>query len=135
MSVAFDTNVLIYASDHRDEAKRSVATSLLAQNADAVLLWQVACEFIAASRKLEAQGLGPEEAWDQLGAYMRVFPLVVPSPSVLERARNIHLGDRVSFWDGVLLAACREAGVTRLYSEDLPGRVRPADVEVVNPFA
>jgi predicted nucleic acid-binding protein len=53
---------------------------------------------------------------------------------VLSTAKSLHVVDRVSFWDSLLLAVCKEAGVTRLYSEDLPGRVRPADIEVINPF-
>src|SRR6188768_1333278 len=119
MTIAFDTNVLVYASDRRDEAKRLQATKLLIGNPDAILLWQVACEFIAASRKLAAQGLTSENAWELLGAYCRVYRLVTPTPIVLEQASHIHTAHHVSFWDALLLAACREAGVTRLYSEDL----------------
>jgi len=60
---------------------------------------------------------------------------VLPSPAVLPRAKQLHVDQRVSFWDSLLIAACLEAGVTRLYSEDLPGRVKPGGVEIVNPFA
>jgi predicted nucleic acid-binding protein len=41
----------------------------------------------------------------------------------------------VSALDALIAAACIEAGVTRLYSEDLPGSQAPAGLEVVNPFA
>jgi len=34
----------------------------------------------------------------------------------------------------MLFAACLEAGVTRLYSEDVPGAAIP-NLEIVNPFA
>lgn len=32
-----------------------------------------------------------------------------------------HLDRQCSYWDAMIIAACLEAGVTRLYSEDLPG--------------
>jgi predicted nucleic acid-binding protein len=35
----------------------------------------------------------------------------------------------------MIVAACLECGVTRLYSEDLPGRPVPAPLEIINPFA
>ena len=54
---AVDTNVLIYTHDPRDPAKQNKAVALVASLADGVLLWQVACEYIAASRKLTAYGL------------------------------------------------------------------------------
>lgn len=133
--IAYDTNILMYASDQRDVIKRATAHRLLAANADAVLLWQVACEFIAATRKLASQGFDKAQAWDQLRHYSRVMRLVTPSVSVLDRARVLHAEQNVSCWDSMLIAAALEAGVTRLYSEDLPGRVKPGGLEIVNPFA
>jgi len=52
----------------------------------------------------------------------------------LERARILHLEDGWSFWDAMIVAACLEFGVTRLYSEDLPGRAVRGPLEIVNPF-
>ena len=63
--VAFDTNVLLYAVDRHEPGKRDRALDLIARSDGAVMLWQVAIEFIAASRKLAAQGMTPQEAWDQ----------------------------------------------------------------------
>jgi predicted nucleic acid-binding protein len=55
--VALDTNVLIYACDKADLKRQQVALDLVSSARDGVLLWQVACEFVAASRKLRSQGL------------------------------------------------------------------------------
>lgn len=53
---------------------------------------------------------------------------------VLAKAQALHSGQRWSFWDAMIVAACQEAGITRFYSEDLPGS--PATgVEIVSPFA
>ena len=47
-----DTNVLIYACDKADLERQRVALDIVSRAADGVLLWQVACEFVAASRNL-----------------------------------------------------------------------------------
>ena len=54
--IAVDTNVLIYACDQADPRRQKVALDLITNGQDGVLLWQVACEFLAASRKLGKQG-------------------------------------------------------------------------------
>ena len=53
---AFDTNVLIYSCAPADRNRQEKALELITSATDGVLPWQVACEFIAASRKLSAQG-------------------------------------------------------------------------------
>lgn len=54
---AVDTNILLYLHDPRDPIKQEKAERLITSLTDAVLLWQVACEFVAASRKLAPFGL------------------------------------------------------------------------------
>ncbi len=133
--IAFDTNILLYAADRRDQAKREIATRLISSSTDVVMPWQVACEFIAASRKLADHGFTAVEAWDQLNHYLRAFHLAMPGATILDRARLLQLEQQWSYWDAMLVAACMEAGVSRLYSEDMPGRSAPAGLEIVNPFA
>ena len=99
-----------------------------------MLLWQVACEFVAASRKLRSQGFAMADAWDRLTDYLAIFPLILPAAGAFERARILHTEDGWSFWDAMIVAACLEGGVTRLYSEDLPGRAVRWPLEIVNPF-
>ena len=57
--IAVDTNVLIYACDQADPRRQKVALDLITNTQDGVLLWQVACEFLSASRKLSKQGFTP----------------------------------------------------------------------------
>lgn len=54
---AVDTNILIYAHDTRYPVKLAIAEALIRTLTDGVLLWQVACEYVAASRKLAALAL------------------------------------------------------------------------------
>ena len=39
-------------------------------------MWQVACEFLAASRKLDKQGFTPAHAWNRLGEFRDLLPAV-----------------------------------------------------------
>jgi predicted nucleic acid-binding protein len=132
--IALDTNVLIYAYDKAEPERQRAAVDLISQVKDGILLWQVACEFIAASRKLQSQGFTTADAWNRLAELLGLFPLVVPSASVLEDAKQLHLLHKVSFWD-VILAACKEANVERLYSEDIPGTADLGSLRVINPFS
>lgn len=133
--ITFDTNILIYAADPRVAKKQQLALDLLLHAENGILLWQVACEFLSVSRKLAPHGFTREEAWDQLSFYLRTFPLTTPTKAVLQRARILHGEKKWSFWDAMIVGACLEAGVRRLYSEDLPGSMPPAGIEIVNPFA
>jgi predicted nucleic acid-binding protein len=130
---AIDTNVLLYACDSRDAMKQQRALALIGSLRDTVLPWQAACEFVAASRKLGLYGFTVADAWARLGSLVKLFPLIVPTGAVLDRASVLHRDRGVAFWDAMLIAACLEGGVTRLYSEDVPGGRVPG-IEIVNPF-
>ena len=129
--IALDTNVLICDRSSPDRQRR--AAELIEGATDGVLLWQVACEFVAASRKLSGQGFTPADAWNRLADFQALFPLVQPGPGILQYTRELHASRGVSFWDAMMLAACAEAGVEVLYSEDIPGLIS-ASPKVINPF-
>jgi predicted nucleic acid-binding protein len=41
----------------------------------------------------------------------------------------------LSFWDAMIVSACMETGITRLYTEDFDNSLNQATgVEMVNPF-
>lgn len=55
---AVDPNILLYIHDPSDQTKQQRAIELVSTlGPDTVLLWQVACEYINASRKMQAFGL------------------------------------------------------------------------------
>ncbi len=87
---AVDTNVLLYACDRSDVRKNAIAKRLLRQTAGGVLLWQVAVEFVAASRRLEYRGFTPAMSWARLRGFARGFGLVLPTPAILRVAEDIH---------------------------------------------
>ena len=131
---AVDTNILIYVYDRRDPAKSAKAAQLVESVEDGVLLWQVACEFLAASQKLNRAGIFREQAWERLNDLMGVLRLALPSPAVLNRARLIVESHSFHFWNEMIFASCLEANVKCLYTEDLPG-AEIAGLKIINPFA
>lgn len=131
---AVDTNVLFYAHDSRDAQKQAQANRLIAGLTDGVLLWQVACEYLAASRKLAKFGYRYDDAWQDLADLRAVWECKLPDWSVLDRADAYGAAHGLSWWDALIVAASVEAGVTRLYSEDLGGRAPIDAVEFINPF-
>jgi predicted nucleic acid-binding protein len=132
---AVDTNVLIYSRDPRDPRKQSAANALLASLPDGVLLWQVACEYVAASRKLERFGYDFAQAMADVSDMRTAWQTVLPTWRVVDSAERLLRKYSLSFWDALLVAACLEAGVTRLYTEDFDDAVRAEGLEVINPFA
>ena len=132
--IAVDTNVLIYACDQSEPRRQSIALDLIASSMNGVLLWQVACEFLAASRKLSKQGFTPIQAWNRLLEFRELLTLVLPTAANLVHAKELHVAHSVSLWDALILAACVEAGVDTFYSEDVPGLETVETLRVINPF-
>ena len=132
---AVDTNVLIYARDPRHPVKYQKARELTSDMPDGGLLWQVACEFIAASRKLTDVGYTQAQAWRELEQLRRLWKVILPSEGVLLRAEQLTATHNLSFWDSLLVAACIDGGVTRLYTEDFDASLSKATgIEIINPF-
>lgn len=131
---AVDTNVLIYVHDPRDAGKQQAADALVQSIIDGVLLWQVACEFIAASRKLEHLGFSPDKAWQELHRLRGLWTTKLPSWAVIERAEKLLSHYSLSFWDAMIIAACLEGGVTHLYSEDFDAYPNINGLSLINPF-
>ncbi len=137
---ATDTNVLAYTFDPADPVKQARASQLVfdlvSKSPKSVLLWQVAVEFLAFLRKAERQGrLTGEEVKARFQEALQLFALKIPTTQILERAFTLHERYSLSHWDSLLIAACQEAGVTCLYSEDMQHGADYDGVKIINPFA
>ena len=132
---AVDTNVWIYFHDKSDPAKHAEARKLVTGVTSVVLPWQVGCEFIAASRKLERFGFTNEMAWQALEAMQKAAAVIaLPEPTDWSLARNLQQSDMLSFWDALLLATCIRHGVTTLYTEDMGSPRTIRGVQLRHPF-
>ena len=130
---AVDTNILIYVNDPRDRVKQEIAISLISALVKGVLLWQVACEYLAASRKLESLGYNRVQAYQYVRDLQQVWDTALPTQSVLDRAENLMNRFSLSHWDAMIVAACLEAKVERLFTEDF-GYLNIDGLEIINPF-
>lgn len=133
---AVDTNVLIYSIDARDARKRRCAVELLESlpEEETMIPWQVACEVAAVIRSMMNAGRFQGDYEETVIALRSCFPVVLPQLSALDRSLRIQGPHQVSPWDSLLIAACADAGVTRLYTEDLQGQSVIEGVEFVDPF-
>ena len=137
---AVDTNVFVYARDDDDLGKQAKADMLLGklliQRSETVMLWQVACEFLNCLRRWENEGrITSTEVEEDFRDILAMFPVRRPALAIFDHSFQLRSRFSLSHWDSLLLAACKEAGVETLYSEDLSPTTNCNGVSVINPFA
>ncbi len=132
---AVDTNILLYVHDPRDAAKQSRANYLLATEKDLVLVWQVACEYLNASRKLAPLGFNVQDAFKDIASFQRTWRFLLPDWPAIARSQGLLSRFSLSIYDSMLIAVCLESGVQRLYSEDFSAYQKIDTLEIINPFA
>ncbi|GBD12115.1 tRNA(fMet)-specific endonuclease VapC [bacterium HR24] len=135
--VLLDTNVLVYAHDPRNKAKQELAIQVLdhlATRRMAVLSSQVLGEFfVVATRKLP-DPLPTEEAAAQVERFLRYFPVLeVTGTVVLEACRGVRQ-HRLAYWDAQIWATARLNAVPLVLSEDFSDGLFLEGVTFRNPF-
>ena len=99
---------------------------------DCVFILQSLCEFYSA---VTGKGkMPPKEAEAQINDWMQLFPVASASSKSLPKAINAVSVHTLSFWDALLWAVAREAGVTLLLSEDFQHDRVLDGVRFCNPF-
>ena len=125
---------LLYVHDPRDVRKQTIATELVGSLDRPALLWQVACEYVAAARKLAPFGLTVAAALDNVRALRRLWACCAPTWDVLDEADRLIARYSLSFWDASTVASCLVHGIETLYSEDFSGYASIGGVQIVDPF-
>ena len=135
---AVDTNILIYAHDADEPAKQAVANVLLAelvQKGETVLLWQVAGELLSCLRRWQSEAkITAADVQANFHDVLAMFPLQIPTRKAFDVSFDLSARFSLSHWDSMLLAACKEAGASTLYSEDMDAGTDYDGVRIVNPF-
>lgn len=135
--VFIDSNVLIYAYDSAAGKKREAAVLLLAElwrEKRGVLSAQVLQEFLVNVTRKVSPPLKTAQARDVVRLYESWVRHDTSAAHVLRASEIMELA-RISFWDGLILAAAEAAGADVLASEDLQNGQTIAGVTVMNPFA
>jgi predicted nucleic acid-binding protein len=134
LSIAFDTNVLVYAVD-RTEGDRHVTASLLIERAlrkrRGMLILQTLAEFYSVTTgKLKGR---PEDMLRFLDRLRAVLVVHAADERDFDRATR---GDRhgLSFWDALLWATSDRIGVRYLLTEDFQDGRTLGGVTFVDPF-
>jgi predicted nucleic acid-binding protein len=136
---AVDTNVLVYSLDADEPIKQAKAkaplSGLMAGQAPTILPWQVAGELLNRLRRWEVAGrISGADVEADFRDILALFPLAVPTAKALPKYFDLFSRFSLSHWDCMLLAACHEAGVTTLYSEDMDAGTDFDGLRIVNPF-
>ena len=133
----FDTNVLVYAVDAGDPARRERALNRLARAASegtVVLSTQVLQEFYAiTTRKLQPPLPAPEAAAQV--QRLCAFQVMGSTAQSVQAAIALAQEHQLQWWDALILAAALRAGADVLISEDGQAGRRFGRLVVENPFA
>ena len=135
MIAAFDTNVLVYAAGDPTDAKAGRAQDLLerfVRARKAVLVLQTLAEF--SNVGLRKVGLAVEEVAALVEAWRAVMPVHAATEQDLAAALTAVSGHRLQFFDALLWATARRAGVRYLLTEDFQDGRSLGGVRFVNPF-
>ena len=133
-----DTNVLVYSYDAVDPTKQQRAREVLsdlATSGRASLSVQVLGEFFTIVTRKIALPLTLEDARLTVQDFTASFPVLSLTPATVLQAIDVSQRFQRSYWDGLLIAAARLAGIDHLLSEDMQDGVSYGGVRVLNPFA
>ena len=130
-----DTNILVYAFDRKDEAKRSRAMALMDPAADWAISWQVIQEFCSVARQRFAIPLDHAYLAEFLELILLPRCRVMPSAGIYKLALGIHRDAGYRIYDSLIVAAAIESGSRVLYSEDLQHDRMFGLLTIQNPFA
>jgi predicted nucleic acid-binding protein len=136
---AVDANILLYSIDTQEPIKQAKAVRVLqgltAAMGSTVLLWQALAESVSQLRRWKNLGILTEAEFDQhVQSWRSMFPVVMPTIGVLDHGLDLAKRYSLSHWDSMILGACKAAGVTTLYTEDM-GWPRVIDgIQLANPL-
>ena len=129
-----DTNIIVYANDAADPAKQKRAIEVVAslmRSGEGVISTQVLMEYAAVAVSKLGQPVG---AIDRQLFLLERLEIVQVTRELIQQGLDLSESFRLSFWDGVILAAAVAARCDVLLSEDFSAGRKYAGVEVKNPF-
>jgi predicted nucleic acid-binding protein len=133
--VFLDTNILVYANDHRDRRKQATAARLVAdcmRQHTGVVSTQVLHEFASVALSKLRQDVS---FVDRRLLQFESLEIVQLTPPLIRRALQFHSLHRIHYWDAAIVAAAEAAQCTLLWSEDFPAGSTYGLLRVENPLA
>jgi len=137
-SYLLDTNLLVYCFDDREPEKQERALELLdrvGRRPSAALPAQVLGEFANVMLYKMEPPLSPEEVYEQIQLYKKIFPTYPLTPAVsLEAVRAVE-EHSFRFFDAQIWASAKLNQVPVVLSEDFPVGATVEGVTFENPLA
>jgi predicted nucleic acid-binding protein len=135
-SYFLDTNVLVYADDSRDSAKRQRSESLILDGIDrssARISAQVLGEYFVTVTKKIATPLSPDLARRRVELFS-TMPVLPIDARLVSTALSAMRRYDIAYWDALIVCAAAAMECSVLYSEDLNPGQDYLGVRVVNPY-
>jgi predicted nucleic acid-binding protein len=133
--ISFDSNILVYAADRAAGERHVAAVDLLERSirrGNCIQTLQSLCEFfIVVTRK---SGIEAGIAAAFVEGWLSVMLVEAATPADLGEAMRAVGVYRIGFWDAMLWATARRAGVRILFSEDFQDGQTIEGVRILNPF-
>jgi predicted nucleic acid-binding protein len=133
--VSFDTNILVYATARIPDVKAVRARDLITRGmsgASSILLLQALAEF--SNVAIRKAGIPVAEVRRAIDAWCAVLTVQAADQSDLAAALGVVQAHRLAFWDAMLWASAKRAGVRHLLTEDLQDGFVLHGVAFINPF-
>ncbi len=135
-SVFVDTNVLLYAFDDSDPAKRDRSREWLGAcwlRRCGRLSTQVLNEFYANARKRFRDAISAGDARAEVRRYQEWAPWQIDHATI-ETAWAVESRYGLNYWDALMVSAAQHMGCEWLLTEDLQHDQRIDQVRIINPF-
>lgn len=76
-----------------------------------------------------------KDAFADLILLQQAWKPILPTWQIFTRAENLIDNYQVSYWDALIIAACLENNIPKLYTEDIADNFRKEGLEIINPFS
>ncbi|MGH6693032.1 MAG: PIN domain-containing protein [Gammaproteobacteria bacterium] len=132
-----DTNVLVYAYDRRDASRRDAAIALLrvlVHVGDVAVSAQVLGEFFWTVSRNIPDPLTAAQAGEEVRRHARTWQVVSLSSETVRAAAQAAVRYGLPYWDALIWAAAKLAGIPVVLSEDFQDGREIEGVTFQNPF-
>lgn len=134
MAEFLDTNILVYAFDANEPAKRARAQQVMGERPDAVISTQVLLEWFSVVTRKFSPPMPSADATRTL-ASLAELDVVDADAELVVRAAQTSAAHQLSIWEAMIIESASLAGCSTLLSEDLSDGLVVRGVTVRNPFA
>lgn len=130
--VFIDTNIIIYAYSDTEPEKKEITLTIL-EDHNVIISIQVINECIWTMNRKYGVDLGQIQAL--LERFWKKFEVVLLDKPDIEKALNIAMQYKFSYWDSLIIASALKNNCGILYTEDMQdGQVIEEGLTIKNPF-